>query len=133
MSGFTDCMPLAHVENLGPDLNQCGHLLDWVDVFPVEVLTTRAYHPLADQFVSLPQILNAKHPILNTMDLSMSAITCRTCLTVHAKAGLKVDVEAIKEDFRSLLPMLNGASDADGCSDVYCKIKKNCRNWPPAE
>lgn len=58
---------------------------------------------------------------------------CRTCLTVHAKAGLKVDVEAIQEDFRALLPMLNGATDTAACSDVYCRVKANCRKWPPAE
>lgn len=52
---------------------------------------------------------------------------------MHAKAGLQVDVEAIKADFRALLPMLNGATDTAGCSDVYCKVKTNCRRWPRPE
>jgi hypothetical protein len=56
---------------------------------------------------------------------------CRTCLTVHARAGLRVDVDAIKRDFLSLLPMLDGEVP-DGCLDVTCRVRAHCRSWPTA-
>lgn len=64
------------------------------------------------------------------MKMVSLAVVCRTCMTVHAKAELKVDVDAIKEDFQWLLPML---ITADDCPDVFCRVKKNCRQWPPAD
>eukprot|EP00892_Ulva_mutabilis_P000815 jgi/Ulvmu1/10734/UM068_0022.1 len=60
-----------------------------------------------------------------------SECTSKKCLMVHARAGLKVDVEEVQRDLQELLPRLEDRSD--DCSDVACRVDNLCRAWPPAE
>lgn len=49
-------------------------------------------------------------------------VRCRSCLLVHARAGLRVDVEHVRRDLMELLPALH--RDDPDCVDAECRVQR---------
>lgn len=48
----------------------------------------------------------------------------------HAKAGLRVDIETVREDVTELIRSMEAAPAAGACSTVQCKVSGLDRDWP---